>query len=252
MTSSGRLDWLVARPIAHRGLHDRAAGVIENSAAAVQHAVNLGFAIEIDVQITADGAAVVFHDDMLNRLTAYKGLVAERTAAELGQMPLLESTAGDLIWTLEQCLTLIAGRTPIVVEIKSAWNGDTRLAERVGRSLAAYAGPKAAKSFDPAMLLALQRTAPAVPRGIIGCGFKRADWPFLSRRRRFKLRHLMHWPQTRPDFVSWDVHDLPNLTVTAARRLIGAPLMTWTVRTPEEQARADLYADQMVFEGFMP
>lgn len=252
MTSPGRLDWLVARPIAHRGLHDRAAGVIENSAAAVQHAMNLGFAIEIDVQITADGAAVVFHDDMLNRLTAYKGLVCERTAADLGKIPLLGSDAGDLIWTLEQCLTLVAGRAPIVIEIKSAWNGDTRLAERVGRSLAAYAGPKAAKSFDPAMVAALQRVAPSVPRGIIGCAFQREDWSFLSRRRRFELRYLTHWPQTRPDFVSWDVHDLPNLAVTAARRFIGAPVITWTVRTPQEQARAGLHADQMVFEGFVP
>jgi glycerophosphoryl diester phosphodiesterase len=252
MKSPGRLDWLVARPIAHRGLHDRAAGVIENSATAVTHAANLGFAIEIDVQITAEGAAVVFHDDMLNRLTAYKGLVADRAAAELFQMPLLESAAGDVIWSLEQCLTLVAGRVPIVVEVKSAWNGDTRLAERVGRSLAAYSGPRAAKSFDPDMVAALQRVAPSVPRGIIGCAYRQEDWPFLSWTRRWKLRNLAHWPQTRPDFVSWGIRDLPSLPVTAARRIIGAPVMTWTVRTPEDQARAGLYADQMVFEGFVP
>ncbi|GGE47292.1 glycerophosphoryl diester phosphodiesterase [Agaricicola taiwanensis] len=252
MKGPGRLDWLVARPIAHRGLHDRAAGVIENSATAVAHAVNLGFAVEVDVQLTADGSAVVFHDDMLNRLTAYKGLVVERSEEELLSMPLLDSAAGDLIWTLEQCLTLVAGRVPVVVEIKSAWNGDTRLAERVGRSLAAYSGPRAAKSFDPTMVQALYRAAPSVPRGIIGCAYTTADWPFLSWQQRWRLRHMIHWPQTRPDFVSWKVDDLPSPAVSVARRVIGAPVMTWTVRTPEQQARAGLYADQMVFEGFVP
>lgn len=252
MKGPGRLDWLVARPIAHRGLHDRGFGVIENSAGAVARAADLGFGIEIDVQITADGAAVVFHDEMLDRLTAYKGPVFERTCAELTAIPLLGSEAGDLIWTLEQCLGVVAGRVPVVVEIKSAWNGDTRLAERVARTLAAYSGPTAAKSFDPDMVAALRRTAPALARGIIGCAFETRDWSILPLRRRLELKTMAHWPLTRPDFLSWDVHDLPNNRVTAARKLIGAPVMAWTVRTPEEQARAGLYADQMLFEGFLP
>jgi glycerophosphoryl diester phosphodiesterase len=251
MSETGRLDWLVARPIAHRGLHD-GSGVIENSASAVARAADLGFSVEIDVQITADGAAVVFHDDRLERLTAYKGPVAARSASELLDIPLLNSTANDQIWSLEKCLSVIASRVPLIVEIKSLWNGDTTLAERVGRTLAAYSGYAAAKSFDPDMVAALQRTAPFIPRGIIGCAFAAEEWPFLSWNQRWRLSHLAHWKTTKPDFISWNVHDLPNLAVTTAHSMAGAPVMGWTIRTPEDQAHAAIHADQMIFEGFLP
>jgi glycerophosphoryl diester phosphodiesterase len=226
--------------------------VIENSAAAVARAADLGFAVEIDVQISADGAAVVFHDQTLDRHTAYKGPVAARDAAELLDIPLLNSEAGDQIWSLEKCLSVVAGRVPVIVEVKSLWNGDTRLAERVARTLAAYSGYAAAKSFDPDMVSALMRAAPAIPRGIIGCAFTAEDWPFLSWHQRWHLRHLTHWSATRPDFVSWNLHDLPNLPVTTAHSLIGAPVICWTVRTAEDQAHAAVHADQMIFEGFLP
>ena len=248
------LDRLFERPIAHRGLHDRAAGIIENSAGAVRRAVEAGYAFEVDVQISRDGEAVVFHDDTLDRLTAETGRVADRTAAELCTIPLIDSAEGDRIWTLAELLALVAGRVPFVVEIKSLGDGDTRLARRTAELLTAYDGFAAAKSFDRRMVREVKRAAPDLPRGIIGCAFKPDDreWRAMSSARRFVDRNLLHWPLTRPHFISWDVSDLPRRAVDIAHRLTGAPVMTWTVRTPFDQARAALYADQMIFEGFLP
>ncbi|MGA0531525.1 glycerophosphodiester phosphodiesterase family protein [Hansschlegelia sp. KR7-227] len=245
------LDWLVARPIAHRGLHDQSLGVVENTPSAVARAIDLGFAIEIDVRPTADGAAVVFHDETLERLTDASGPVAARPLAELRRIAF--RTGADRIWTLEDCLDLVAGRQALVVEIKSSRAADMAFVAGVAKTLAERGGPVAAKSFDPRVLGVLRRVAPEVPRGIIGEAYADDDphWAQLTRGQRFAGRNMAHWPWTRPDFVSWRVRDLPRRAVAVARRL-GLPVMTWTVRTPEEQACAARYADQMVFEGFLP
>lgn len=246
-----RLDWLFERPIAHRGLHDRAIGVVENTPSAVARAVEHGFGVEIDVQISADGEAVVFHDDTLDRLTEASGPVDALPLAELRKIPFRETA--DRIWTLDECLDLMGGRTPLTVEIKSLFSADMRLAARVADRLTARGGPVAAKSFDPRVVKTLRHAAPAVPRGVIGEAFENSDphWSFLSSARRFAARNLLHVPLTRPDFLSWHVRDLPRRSVSLARAA-GLPVMTWTVRTPEDQARAGLHADQMVFEGFVP
>jgi glycerophosphoryl diester phosphodiesterase len=248
--AAAEIEALFAQPIAHRGLHDARAGVIENTPSAVRRAIQGGFGIEVDVQATADGAAVVFHDDDLERLTFGTGAVAAKTLAELRQVRLRDTSDG--FWTLEELLEEVAGRAPLVVEVKSSFTGSLDLARAVADRLAAYRGPIAAKSFDPRVVAAIRQRRPALPRGIIGCAYADdEDWRFLSARERFALRHLLHWPWTRPDFISWHVHDLPRTATSLARR-IGRPIMTWTVRTPAEQARAGLYADQMVFEGFLP
>lgn len=246
----GRLDWLFERPIAHRGLHDRALGVIENTPSAVARAIERGYAIEIDVRESADGEAVVFHDDDLDRLTEATGPVAARTLAELRAAPFRETS--DRIWTLDQCLDIVAGRTPLVVEIKSGRSHE-RLTQRVADRLTARGGPVAAKSFDPRVVAGLKVFAPKLARGIIGEDFADADphWARLTAKGRFAARNLLHWPVTRPDFLSWSVRDLSRRSVRFARAA-GRPVMTWTVRTPEDQARAAVYADQMVFEGFLP
>lgn len=246
-----RLDWLTARPIAHRGLHDRAAGVIENTPTAVAHAVEAGFSAEIDVQISADGEAVVFHDETLDRLTEACGPVSALPLAELRRVAFRETQDG--IFTLDDCLDLVGGRQALVVEVKSSFGGDMRLAARVAERLRARGGPVAAKSFDPRVVATLRRLAPSLPRGIVGEAFADDDphWAGLSARRRFAARNLLHWPATRPDFLSWSVRDLTRPAVRLARAA-GRPVMTWTVRSPEDQARAALNADQMVFEGFRP
>lgn len=246
-----RLDWLTERPIAHRGLHDRTAGVIENTPTAVGEAISAGFAAEIDVQLSADGEAVVFHDETLERLTEASGPVCDRTLAELRRISFQETA--DRIFTLDECLDLVGGRQALVVEIKSSFGGDDRLAARVAERLSQRNRRVAAKSFDPRAVATLRRLAPAVPRGIVGEAFAAGDphWALLPPRRRFAARNLLHWPKTLPDFLSWHVHDLERPAVRLARAM-GVPVMTWTVRTVEDQAHAALWADQIVFEGFRP
>lgn len=244
------LSWLTSRPVAHRGLHDAAAGIVENSRSAVRRAIEHGYGIEIDVQRSRDGHAVVFHDDRLDRLTEASGPVGALSRAELLGIAL--RGAGDRIWTLEEALDAVGGRVPLVVELKSLFDDDARLVDAAGPLLRGYRGPVVAKSFDPQMVSAVRERYPALIRGCIGCAFDDAEWSGLSARRRLAMRNLLHWPRTRPDFLSWDVHDLPRLSVLAARRVAGAPVLGWTVRTPSDQARAALCADGMIFEGFLP
>jgi glycerophosphoryl diester phosphodiesterase len=248
--------WLTARPIAHRGLHDRAAGRIENSTGAALAAIEKDFAIECDVQLSSDGEAMVFHDFSLERLTGETGKVAERTARELGAIELAGSN--DRIVSLAAFLDLIAGRTPLVVEIKSRFEQDLRLARRVAEVVRGRPAPIAIKSFDPDVIAFLQgrRTdlgLQEAPLGIVAeADYGQADWKFLSYDRQVELPNLLHFESTRPDFLSWRVDDLPHAAPHLFRVALGRPVMTWTVRTPEQRARAARWADQMVFEGFTP
>lgn len=253
MTAPG---WLTAQPIAHRGLHDRAAGRIENSPGAALAAVERGFAIECDVQLSADGEAMVFHDFMLNRLTGEIGPVASRSAAALGAIALTGSD--DRIPTLPAFLDLIGGRVPLVVEIKSVFEGDLRLARRVAEIVASRESPIAIKSFDPDIIAFLRAERDAlglmnVPLGIVAeAQYVQGEWAKLTPDQRLDLTHFLHFSRTRPDFLSWRVDDLPHSTPNLCRAGLGLPIMSWTVRMPEQRARAARWADQMVFEGFIP
>jgi glycerophosphoryl diester phosphodiesterase len=244
-------DWLVARPIAHRGLHDPGAGVFENTVSAADAAIAAGFAIECDVQDTADGDAVVFHDHTLDRLTGARGPVRERKAAELSGLAV--GGTADRIPTLEAFLDRIAGRTPLVIEIKSRFDNDPRLTHRTIEVLTAYEGPFVLKSFDPFVVAAVRKTAPKIPRGIVAEGaYVGGEWEKLSREQRHDMANLLHFSATEPDFLSWRVHDLPSAAPFLCRHLKGLPVMAWTVRTEADRQRAALHADQIVFEGFRP
>jgi glycerophosphoryl diester phosphodiesterase len=246
------LDLLFERPIAHRGLHDKNAGIIENSRSAVLRAVEAGYSFEVDVQMSADGEAIVFHDETLNRLTKETGPVKARTAAELREIVLKDSADRDRIWTLGELLLEVRGRAAAIIEIKTLWDHDVRLAQRTAKLLSAYPYPVAAKSFDPEMVSAFRKAAPGIPRGIVGYSYPDSDEEGLTAPKRFYLRHLLHWPKTRPHFISWAVRDLEMASVRFAHYLTHVPVMTWTVRSEFDQARAGLHADQMIFEGFLP
>lgn len=246
-------DWLVARPIAHRGLHDRAGGVIENSLAAARAAVAGGYAIECDVQGTADGEAMVFHDDALERLTGRAGLVRETSAAALAGMALSGAAGDERAPSLADLLALIAGRVPLIVEVKSRFDGDPTLVRRTIAVLAGYDGPVAVKSFDPAVVAALRTHAPHLPRGIVAeTHYVHPGWRHLSDAQKHAFANLLHWDETRPHFLSWHVHDLPSAAPHLCRRALGLPVMAWTVRDAQARAHAALHADQIVFEGFSP
>ena len=169
---------LLRLPIAHRGLHDRGIGRIENSLSAVAAAAAAGYAIEIDVQCSSDGQAVVFHDDTLDRLTGETGAVAARTAAELAGIALTGAT--DTIPALPQVLSAVAGRVPLLVEIKdrsgTLSETDGRLEAAVASALADYAGPVAVMSFNPHSVARMAALAPGLPRGLTTSAFDPDEW----------------------------------------------------------------------------
>jgi glycerophosphoryl diester phosphodiesterase len=244
-------DWLTARPIAHRGLHDREAGRPENTLAAAEAAVAHRFAIECDVQLSGDGEAMVFHDDALGRLTERGEPVRAVPAAELAALRV--GGTAERIPSLADFLARIAGRVPLVVEVKSRFDGDLRLAERTAAAVRDYAGPLALKSFDPAIVQALASLAPDRPRGIVAqADYDGPEYATVPVEVRRALGELLHLGESRPDFLSFRVADLPCAQAYLCRHLAGMPVMTWTVRDPEARAKAEAHADQMVFEGFLP
>jgi glycerophosphoryl diester phosphodiesterase len=244
------LDWLIARPVAHRGLHDAAAGVIENTASAVAAAVAAGYSIEVDLQITADSEAMVCHDRQLGRLTEGNARLDSLSAAELKRVTFNATT--DRMLTLGELCDLVAGRSTLILELKSRFDPDPRLPLRVAEVLKTYSGPVAVMSFDPAQMLVMRHVAPHLTRGIVAERAYRPghqNWAPLVR----SWVGLVHQAlRSGPQFLAYSVKDLPSFVPLVSRYAMRLPLLTWTVRTPEERQRAARWADQMIFEGFRP
>jgi glycerophosphoryl diester phosphodiesterase len=242
------LGWLVARPIAHRGLHDPGAGAVENTATVFGRAVERGYPIECDLQITAEGEAVVFHDDTVDRLTTGSGFVRDKTVPELRS--LVFKAGNDRIQTLGELLDQVSGRVPLVIELKSHWDSDFRLPARALKVLAHYSGLYAIMSFDPEIVAVVRQLSPLTVRGVVT---DRATYPYyhlMPIEERVRIRYLVHLPRTEPHFISYFWRDLPFPPVTAYRES-GRPVITWTLRSPEDAARARRYSDQITFEGFL-
>jgi glycerophosphoryl diester phosphodiesterase len=242
------LYWL-KRPIAHRGLHDRSTGIIENSISAVRAAMGAGLAVEVDLQCAADRMPIVFHDATLDRLTAETGDVAARSVEALAQIPLRDSA--DCILSLPALLSLVNGHVPLILEVKSTWTREGTFENNIAKLLEPYSGPVAVMSFDPHCIAAFRQAAPNLPRGLIADRFDDPDhWSQLSFWRRFAMRNLLTAAIARPNFIAYDIDALPAVAPLAARFLFGLPLLTWTVKTEEQRDRALRYADAMIFEGF--
>jgi glycerophosphoryl diester phosphodiesterase len=243
--------WLTARPVAHRGLHDRARGIVENMPGAALAAIEGNFAIECDIHLSADGEAMVHHDDALGRLTEGSGALLDLKSDALKAVRFKDTP--ERMMSLSDLCALVNGRVPIVIEVKSHFDGDRRLVRRMAEVLKSYAGPAAGMSFDPDQVAGLRETMPELPRGIVAqTAYSETDWPMASAAQREGMRHLKHALRTRPDFVAYWVNDLPAPAPWIARHVFGLPLLTWTVRTAEQRSRAGRYADQMIFEGFRP
>jgi glycerophosphoryl diester phosphodiesterase len=259
----------LARPFAHRALHDRSAGRIENSQAAVAAAVAAGWGIEIDVQMSADGEAMVFHDETLDRLTAETGTVIERSAACL-QRIVLSGGGGDTIPTLSEVLALVAGRVPILVEIKDqgalrppepglpagrsterAAADDARLARATAAALLGYAGPVAVMSFSPDAMAAFGVAAPDRPCGLVTRAFTETDTPWVPQALRDRLRAMADLDRIGATFLSHHRADLAN-PLLRRMRARGLPMLCWTVRSADEEAAARRVVDQVTFEGYVP
>lgn len=242
--------WLTARPIAHRGYHDVAAGRIENTLPAAEAAIAHNFSIECDLQRTSDDRVVVFHDDTLDRLTNATGPVERKTLAEVRTARFRDG--GATIPTLDELLDLVDGRVPLVIEMKSGFNGDRRLEAAAAAILAGYSGHAAVMSFDPASMMAMRRLAPGLPRGMLGDRFRADGWPELTAAQRWTFASFAMAPAVMPAFVSYHVGSLPSSPPLALRHFFRLPLITWTVRTAEDRKIARQWADQITFEGFDP
>jgi glycerophosphoryl diester phosphodiesterase len=240
-------------PIAHRALHDRSAGRIENSLSAVRAAVAAGYAIEIDLQLSADGEAMVFHDDELDRLTAERGPVRARSAEALAAIPL--SGGPDRIPRLAEVLAEVGGRVPLLIEIKDQSGrmegSDGRLEAATASALAGYAGPVAVMSFNPDVVAAMAQLAPGVPRGLTTSAYDPADWGPLPPEACERLREIADYDRTGASFISHEARDLtrPRVAEIAAA---GGAVLCWTIRSPEAEAAARRHAANVTFEGYLP
>ncbi|MGI0527921.1 glycerophosphodiester phosphodiesterase [Rhizobium giardinii] len=232
------LSWLTAQPIAHRGYHDMNHAIWENTLSAFSRAAERGFAIECDLQYTADSVPVVFHDDDMQRLCGIKGDIREKTAGELALVAI--GGTADKVPTLGQLLRLVKGRVPLILELKGRKGDDEGFADAVLETLEGYQGHVALMSFDHWLLKDLKALDPPYPLGLTAGGNQPESF--------FTHEEAM---QLGLDFISYFYGDLPNSFITKERAL-GRPVLTWTVR---DQAGADhtfSHADQMTFEGFDP
>jgi glycerophosphoryl diester phosphodiesterase len=247
---SGRLDWLIARPVAHRGLHDVKRGVIENTPSAFAAAIAGHYGIECDLQVSADGEAMVHHDDVLGRLTEGSARLDTMTAAALKRVP-FKATA-EHIMTLGELCELVGHRATLVIELKGRFEGDHRLARRVANTLSPHVGPAAVMSFDPIQIAVLRELAPALARGMVGESRSRYYQGALLSAARDATTYFARAVRARPQFIAYSVSDLPSPVPTVARKIFGLPLLAWTVRSTNERQTAARYADQIIFEGFRP
>lgn len=231
-----RVAFLTGQPFAHRGLHGR--GVIENSPAAFEAAIALGHGIECDVQGAEDGRAFVFHDFELDRLTDQSGPINRLRAEDIDLIQL--KNGHGKIPRLRETLAQIAGRVPILIEIKSKDNAVGPLCLSVRRGLEGYNGPAAIMSFNPLVGTWFRKNAQHIVRGLVI-----TEENSKNLRGRF-MRHRDLW-QAKPDFLAYDIRDLPS-RFAAAQRARGLPLVTWTVRSAAQEAIAARHADEPIYE----
>lgn len=231
--------WIRELPIAHRGFHDLNKSRWENTLSAFAAAAEKGYAIECDVHLSADGVPVVFHDDDLKRLTGTEGFIWQRTAAELQALRI--GGTSDTMPTLAAMLELVAGRVPLVIELKGIPEHDAGLVAKAAAALRRYQGRAAIMSFDHWLVRDFAREAAGIPVGLTAWGDK--DHMFEA-----------HFSMLGNgiSFVSYDVSALPNPFVSFVRERLGMPVITWTVRDEAAVERTFRYADQMTFEGFEP
>lgn len=243
----------LTRPLAHRGLHDQSRKAAENSPQAFRRAIEHGYGIELDVQPSSDGQAMVFHDHLLDRLTDESGLVRGRSADALGRIGL--KGGGDHIPTLAEVLTLVAGRAPLLVEIKDqdgTLGPDTGVLERaVAKELANYAGPVAVMSFNPHAVAIMHDLLPKLSVGLVTGSFDSLWWVDVPDERLSELRQIVDFDRTGACFISHDQYLLDAPRVVELRQS-GVSVLSWTIRSQAQECDARKLADNITFEGYLP
>ena len=233
-------------PVAHRGLW-APDGAPENSLAAFQAACAGGYGIELDVQLTADGEAVVFHDDRLERMTGREGRVRDHTAAELGGMSL--KGTDETIPTLADTLTLIGHRAMVFIELKTPFGDVGPLEKRVTEVLVDHNGPTAVIGFNPYSHAWFADHHPQILRGLDSYSWNDDGARKLAPEMRKSLAALEQVEIARPDFLALGLDMLPSARADLYRAK-GMPIIAWTVRSPDQWEGVSDHCDNLIFEGF--
>lgn len=240
-----KLQWLKERPIAHRGLFNN--NYPENSLSAFENAVKNNYGIELDVQFTKDKKIVVFHDDNLERMTKDKRNVNELTYNELKKLKLLNSN--ENIPLFEEVLDLVNGKVPLIIEIKNCKN-IIELGEETYNILKNYKGKFAVESFNPMVLNWYKNNAKEVIRGQLSGNYKYYNGS-LKCYEKFVLTYMILNFKSKPNFIAYDIKGLPNFRVSYLKK-IGMPIITWTVKSEKDMKKAYKYADNIIFDSFLP
>ncbi len=237
---------LLGHHYAHRGLFDNQHGIPENSLAAFQKAVEAGYGIELDVQLTADGEVAVFHDKDLKRICGKDICLGSLSSKELSEHTLLDSK--ESIPLFSQVLDLVGGRVPLIVEIKH-YGSVEKLACKVNDMLSQYSGPYCVESFHPLALRWFKKNAPAIIRGQLASGVIGRD---ASLYQLLPLKYLLVNALSRPDFIAYDIRNLKNISIVVLKRLFKPLFVAWTVRSAQQQEEAAKLFELQIFEGFTP
>ena len=242
-----------ARPITHRGLHDRSKGVIENSPSAFKAAIAAGYGIELDVQLTSDAQAMVFHDYDMARLTGAQGAIRTRTAEVVRSMTL--SGSDDTIFDLPAVLELVGGRVPLLIELKdqdgSMGPNVGPLERAVADALSHYDGDAAVMSFNPHSTAMMAELAPDHPRGLVTSAFDPSKLAPLSAKICDRLREIPDYDRSGASFISHEADDLSRPRV-AELKAQGAAILCWTIKSQTQADEALKIAQNITFEGFIP
>lgn len=233
-------------PVAHRGLWTPD-GAPENSLAAFQAACAGGYGIELDVQISADGEAMVFHDYSLARMTGTEGKLRDHSAADLKALKL--KGTDETIPTLAEALVEIGHRCLVHIELKTPFGEVGALEKRVSEVLLDHNGPICIIGFNPYMHAWFAEHHPQILRGLDSYAWNDEGAMKLAPEQRKAFANLEHIDIARPDFLALDARMLPNPRADLCRAR-GMPIIAWTVRDAAEWERLEPYCDNLIFEGW--
>lgn len=245
---------VLEKPVAHRGLHDLANGIPENSPSAFERACKHDLAVECDIQLSGDDVPMIIHDATTDRVTGQTGTVSQISAGQIGRIPLTGSKHNDTTLRFDELLTLVNSRVPIAVEMKPQGSPerDVLMAQKAAEITKDYNGPLAFISFSPKLLQQVRKAGFRGPLGIVVARFNDDKAKkHLTLWQRFSMRHMLHYPITRFHFVDCD-HTALKMTMVRLFRAFGMPVAAWTITSPEEAKAAAEHCDQIAFEGYMP
>ncbi len=237
--------WLFDKPFAHRGLHSEP-NIPENTIAAFSAAIDKGYGIELDVQLSQDGEVVVFHDATLEHLSNGSGRVKDATFAALQELRVLNTD--HAIPSLNQVLQLVRGQIPLLVEVKGLRGGSSSLDEAVALELDLYKGDYAVVAFNPYRLAWFVKNRPEVLRGQITERYFKYQLPWWKKVAYSQC--LLNF-MSKPDFISCEINMLSSWRMQGLKRR-GLPIISWTINTPARLKAARRYVDNIIFERLDP